>query len=84
MRIYLQTPGSVEQPPRFVHLILERDLLGGWNLVKESGYQGSAGRLRREHFTVWEAAEAAMVKWRDAQLKRGYRVVFAQGQEHPG
>lgn len=84
MRIYLQKPPTNEQPPRFCHLFIQEDLLAGWTLVKESGYQGSPGRTIRQHFATWEEAERALVKYRDGQLRRGYRVMFAQGHEPPG
>ena len=83
MRIYMQTPHADDQAPRFYHLFLQQDLLEGWTLVKEWGHQGASGRLMREHFDSREAAEQALVKARDAQLNRGYRVVFIEGQEHP-
>ena len=83
MRIYMQTPVSDDRPPRFYHLFLQQDLLGGWTLVRESGYQGGSGRANREHFDSFDEAEAALLKWRDAQLKRGFQVMFTQGQERP-
>ncbi|MBD3609098.1 MAG: WGR domain-containing protein [Gammaproteobacteria bacterium] len=81
MRIYMQTPPNPEKPPRFYHLFLQEDLLDGWTLVKETGNQGSSGRLQREHYNSREEAQAALIKVRDAQVKRGYRVVFAKGDE---
>ncbi len=81
MRIYMQIPAVDDQPPRFYQIMLQRDLMGGWSLVREWGRQGVAGRIRREHFPDLEAAQAALVKVRDAQLARGYRVVFTQGGE---
>ena len=83
MRIYMQTPASDERPPRFYHLILQQDLLGGWSVIRESGSQGAAGRTRREHFPDFESAEAQLEKLRDAQLRRGYSVVFVQGAGGP-
>lgn len=83
MRIYMQTPVTDEHPPRFYHLFIQEDLLEGWTLVREWGFQGSSGRVAREHFTDRDAAEIALVKHRDAQIKRGYRVMFAQGREQP-
>jgi len=80
MRIYLQMPAVDNQAPRFYHIILQQDLLGGWTLIRESGRQGTAGRLRREHFETREAAEHALTKTRDTQLRRGYRVVFSEGE----
>ena len=83
MRIYLQTPVTDERPPRFYQLFIQEDLLGGWTLVRESGYQGSPGRIVRQHFADWDEAQRALIKCRDAQLRRGYRIMFAQGQEQP-
>jgi len=83
MRIYLQLPPEEGKPMRFYHLFLQPDLLDGWNLVKEWGYQGAGGTLKREHYPDYDAAEVALLKSRDAQIKRGYRVVFIQGsKEH--
>ncbi|MCF6298689.1 MAG: WGR domain-containing protein [Thiomicrorhabdus sp.] len=84
MRIYMQLPASEGQPLRFYHLFLHTDLIDGWSLVKESGFQGSSGRLKRDHFPDYESAESALIKSRDAQSKRGYQVVFMEGQRIPG
>lgn len=80
MRIYMQLPPMDDKPPRFYHLLLQEDLLEGWTLVRESGYQGSPGRVRRDHFASREQATEALMQARDAQLRRGYRIVFAQGE----
>ncbi|HHH35690.1 MAG TPA: WGR domain-containing protein [Gammaproteobacteria bacterium] len=81
MQIYMQITPQDDKPPRFYHLFLQQDMLGGWSLVREWGYQGYAGRVRREHHATLEAAQAALMQARDAQLRRGYRVVFAQGDQ---
>lgn len=83
MRIYMQTPPIDQGPPRFYQLYLEPDLLEGWMLVKEWGYSGSAGRVKREHYPDLASAEDAMERARDQQTKRGYRVVFVEGQTRP-
>lgn len=83
MRIYMQTQIGADAAPRYYHLHLQEDLLEGWTLVREWGYQGSSGRVVREHFPAREQAENALLKVRDEQLKRGYRVVFIQGLEQP-
>ncbi len=59
------------------------DLLGGWTLYRESGVQGGRATLKREQFLERDEATVAFEKARDAQLKRGFRVMFAQGQEDP-
>lgn len=79
MRIYLQMPPSDDAPPRYYQLVLQEDLLGGWTLLRESGRQDGGGRIKREHYSSREAAEAALIQARDAHVARGYRVVFVQG-----
>lgn len=79
MRIYLQSDHNESGNLRFVHLILQEDLVGGWTLIRESGKQGSPGTIKREHFDEQNDAIEAMLKWRDKQIRRGYRVAFVQG-----
>lgn len=79
MRIYLQMPATGEQPPRYFQLVLQEDLLGGWTLIRESGRQDTGGRTKREYFASHEAAQRALIRARDYQLARGYRVVFVEG-----
>ncbi|RME33944.1 MAG: WGR domain-containing protein [Gammaproteobacteria bacterium] len=81
MRIYMQILPADGAPPRYYHLHLQEDLIGGWTLVREWGFQGRGGRVMREHFDSLEDAQAAMVRVRDDQLARGYRVVYVQGME---
>ncbi|NOZ52162.1 MAG: WGR domain-containing protein [Gammaproteobacteria bacterium] len=80
MRIYLQTNPADTGPIRFIHLILQEDLMGGWSLSKESGYQGSSGKTSRHHFDSHENAMESMLQLRDKHIKRGYYVAFVQGQ----
>lgn len=79
MRLYLQMPPAQNRPPRFYHLTLQQDLLGGWNLVREWGQQGRPGITRRDHFDNRDEAVRALVDARDRQLGRGYRVMFSEG-----
>ena len=78
MRLYLQIPPEGDKAPRYYHLLIQEDLLEGWTLIREWGYQGAAGRVKKEHFHDREAAEEALLRVRDEQIKRGYRVVFMQ------
>ena len=80
MRIYMQIPPQDNKAPRFYHLHLQEDLLEGWTLIREWGYQGAAGRVKKEHFDAQDDAEAALLQARDEQLKRGYQVVFMQAE----
>ena len=81
MRIYMQQlPTDTGQAPRFLQLLIQEDLLKGWQLVRETGYQGYSGRVRRQHFDDYADAMQAMIKERDNQVNRGYQVVFVQGQ----
>ena len=75
----MQMPAGGEQPPRFYQLLLQEDLLGGWTLIRESGRLDAGGRVKREYFATRETAERALLKARDGQLARGYRVVFVEG-----
>ena len=79
MRIYMQTRSIPDQPLRFYHLQLQPDLLGGWSLIRESGVQGSRGQSRKAYYKHRSEAEHALMKLRDTQLRRGYRVVFREG-----
>ena len=78
MRIYMQIPPEGDKAPRFYHLHLQEDLLEGWSLIREWGYQGARGRVKHEHYPDREAAETALIRVRDEQIKRGYQVVFMQ------
>lgn len=84
MRIYMQIPAMENQLPRFYQIHLEPDMFEGWMIVKEWGHQGSPGRVKKEHYTSLDQAEQAFEESRDAQIKRGYRIVFAQGAPNPG
>ena len=77
----MQIPPADDRPPRYYHLHLQEDLLEGWTVVREWGFQGSGGRLMREHFPDKEAAINSLLKHRDEQIKRGYQVVFMQAEE---
>lgn len=76
MRIYMQTQPSSETPPKFCHLILQKDLLEGWTVISETGNQGRAGRVKRQHFEAREAATDALEAQRDMHIKKGFKVVF--------
>jgi len=80
MRIYMQIPPSDAGPPKFYHLHLQEDLLEGWTLIREWGFQGAGGRLVKDHYPDRESAQNAMLSARDAQIKKGYQVVFMQAQ----
>jgi len=80
MRLYMQIPPEGDKAPRYYHLHLQEDLLEGWTLIREWGYQGAAGRVKKEHFQNREDAESALLRARDEQIKRGYQVVFMQAQ----
>ena len=80
----MQSPPLENQLPRFYQIHVAQDLLEGWMLVKEWGHQGSPGKVKKEHYPTMEDAENAAQLSRDQQIKRGYRVVFVQGQRKPG
>ena len=82
MRVYMQTQAEADKMPRFYQLVLQEDLLNGWTLVREWGQQGSPGRVKKDQFPSREEAQQALIKVRDAQMKRGFRVVYMRGDEH--
>ena len=79
MRLLLQQRPDGPEAPRFVQLILQPDLLGGWTLLRETGQTGGRSTLRREQFADQSSAMAALEKARDQQLKKGFLLMFAQG-----
>jgi predicted DNA-binding WGR domain protein len=83
MRLLLQQKPLAGESPKYVQLILQQDLLGGWTLLRESGQIGGKVQLKREQFLNQDAAIAAFEKARDAQVHRGFQVMFAQGAEAP-
>ena len=83
MRLFLQQKPTAGESPKFVQLILEQDLLGGWCLVKESGQTGGRSQLKREQFLQHDLAISAFEKARDAQVKRGFQIMFVQGADAP-
>ncbi|HEX5693596.1 MAG TPA: WGR domain-containing protein [Arenimonas sp.] len=83
MRLLLQQKPSGGESPKFVQLMLQQDLLGGWTLLRESGLIGGKTQLRREQYLERDAAIAAFEKARDTQLRKGFQVMFAQGAQVP-
>ena len=83
MRLLLQQRPDGREPPRFVQLMLEPDLLGGWALVRETGQIGGRSTLRREQYLDQASAMAAFEHARDLQLKKGFQLMFVQGAEAP-
>lgn len=83
MRLLLQQRPDGPEAPRFVQLMLQPDLLGGWTLLRESGLIGGRSQVRREQFADRDSAFAALEHARDQQLKRGFQLMFAQGNDAP-
>ncbi len=83
MRLLLQHPTVGAEAPRFVQLTLEQDLFGGWLLLRETGQTGQRSTVKREQFLHQAQAMVAFEQARETNLKRGFRVVFAQGAEAP-
>jgi len=72
---------EAEKKPRFYQLVLQEDLINGWTLVREWGNQGSAGRVKKDHFPTRDGALTALLKVRDTQVKRGFKVVYMRGDD---
>ena len=83
MRLLLQQRPQGHEAPRFVQLMLQPDLLGGWELLRETGQIGGRSTVRREVYLDQSAAIAALEHARDQQLKRGFQLMYAQGADAP-
>ena len=83
MRLLLQQRPSAGEAAKYVQLTLQQDQLGGWTLLREIGQIGGKSQLRREQFLARDAALSAFEAARDAQVRKGFQVVFAQGAEAP-
>lgn len=75
MRLLLQQPPDRGDPPRFVHLTLQPDLLGGWTLLRETGQSGGRSTLRSEQFPDRASAISALERLRDRELRRGFMLL---------
>lgn len=83
MRVFLQTKPASSDAPRYYQIALQQDLLGGWTLTREWGQQGGRVSLKREIYLERDDALAAFEHARDAQLKRGFKLMFSQGLDSP-
>jgi predicted DNA-binding WGR domain protein len=83
MRLFLQQHPDGREAPRFVQLMLQPDLLGGWTLLRETGVVGGRSQVRREQFLDQASALKAIETARDQQLKRGFQLMFAKGTDAP-
>ena len=83
MRLLLQQKPVAGEAPKYVTLTLQQDLLGGWLLLRETGQIGGKIQLRREQFLAQDLALAAFEKARDAQIHRGFQIMFTQGAHAP-
>jgi len=83
MRLFMQSPTTGTEAPRYYQIVLQQDLLGGWTLFREWGQQGGRASSKREVFLERDAALVAFEHARDAQIKRGFRVMFSQALYGP-
>ena len=83
MRLLLQQRPLAGEAAKYVQLTLQQDLLGGWTLLREIGQIGGKSQLRREQYLERDAALTAFAAARDAQVRKGFLVRFAQGADAP-
>lgn len=83
MRLFMQTKPRANESPRYYQIALQQDLLGGWTLTREWGQTGGRTSHKRDLYLERDAALAAFEHARDAQLKRGFHIMFSQGTESP-
>ena len=62
---------------RFYRLDLQPDLFGGWDVVREWGRIGSAGRMRIDAYQNQAEAMAQMERQRTRRQGRGYAPITA-------
>jgi predicted DNA-binding WGR domain protein len=74
MHLFMQQPIAGPVPPRYIRLSLGQDLLGSWELVRETGQIGGRMQVRREIFTDCDKALSAFDDLRSQFAKRGYAV----------
>ncbi|GMR07319.1 MAG: hypothetical protein BMS9Abin26_0322 [Gammaproteobacteria bacterium] len=79
MRIYMQTSAADEIAPKYYQLLTQEDLLEGWWLIREWGVPGGRITVKRKHFDTFDDAMEAMMRFRDKQLRCGFKIVFAEG-----
>ncbi len=72
MQLYLRQTRQALPAPRFARLMLQEDLLGGWELIRETGQIGGKSRIQRELFTHKAQALDALEQARATFDKRGF------------
>ena len=77
----MQALPSANEAPKYLQLVLQQDLLGGWTLIKESGQQGGKIQVKRELYLDLGTAQAALISARDLGLKKGFNIMFAEGED---
>ncbi len=79
----MQTRPVDNEAPRYYEIVLQQDLLGGWSLYREWGQPGARSSSKREVYLERDGAIAAFEHARDAQVKRGFHVMFSKGLDSP-
>lgn len=79
MKAYLQRLSASNGLIWFYAIQIQRDLLGGWQVMREWGRSGSPGTLRQVPFDTHEGAEANMRSLLDQLTEKGYRIVIREG-----
>ncbi len=74
MRITLQQASPGLPAPRLVRLALQEDLLGGWELIRETRQPGGRSQVRRALFMSRAQAVEAFETARAAHVGRGFQV----------
>mgnify|MGYP001798397426 CR=1 FL=1 len=81
MRLLRQHPPAGGEARRCGQLTLQQDMRGGWLLVRESGHIGQRSTTAKsEQFFDQGEALAAFERHRDQNVKRGFQVMFVQGE----
>lgn len=70
--VYLRRIDRAKNMARFYKLDIQRDLFGGWNLVREWGRIGRAGQVRSAPYPSRAEAIDAFARQKRAKERRGY------------
>ncbi|HRN59706.1 MAG TPA: WGR domain-containing protein [Chiayiivirga sp.] len=73
-QLTMQQTSTSLPTPRFVRLVLQEDLLGGWELIRETGQAGGRSQVRRALFLSRAQAVDAFEAARAEHARRGFEV----------
>ena len=77
--VHLRRIDDTQNMRRFYYLDIQRDLFGGFLLVRQWGRIGAQGRIVTEHFDSTTLAAAALAQHAARKARRGYSFCAGAG-----